>query len=135
MSTQAERVWGNLWALLDLNERRREVAEALGMSFFRVKALRRVAVRPYGMGELATELMTDRPYLTLVVDDLEQRGLVRRTEHPTDRRAKVVTATPEGLAAAARAEAILGAPPPALLALPPEDLATLERISARLAGG
>jgi DNA-binding MarR family transcriptional regulator len=69
------------------------------------------------------------------VDDLEQRGLVRRTEHPTDRRAKVVTATPEGLAAAARAEAILGAPPPALLALPPEDLATLERISARLAGG
>jgi DNA-binding MarR family transcriptional regulator len=135
VSTQAERVWGNLWALLDLNERRREVAEALGMSFFRVKALRRVAVRPYGMGELATELMTDRPYLTLVVDDLEQRGLVRRTEHPTDRRAKVVTATPEGLAAAARAEAILGAPPPALLALPPEDLATLERISARLAGG
>jgi DNA-binding MarR family transcriptional regulator len=135
VSTQAERVWGNLWALLDLNERRREVAEALGMSFFRVKALRRVAVRPYGMGELATELTTDRPYLTLVVDDLEQRGLVRRTEHPTDRRAKVVTATPEGLAAAARAEAILGAPPPALLALPPEDLATLERISARLAGG
>lgn len=135
MSTQAERVWGNLWALLDLNERRREVAEALGMSFFRVKALRRVAVRPYGMGELAAELMTDRPYLTLVVDDLEQRGLVRREEHPTDRRAKVVTATPEGLAAAARANAILGAPPPALLALPPEDLATLERISAKLRSG
>lgn len=128
----AERVWGNLWALLDLNERRREVAEALGMSFFRVKALRRVAARPYGMGELATELMTDRPYLTLVVDDLEQRGLVRRTEHPTDRRAKVVTATPEGLAAASRANAILNAPPPALLALPPEDLATLDRISAQL---
>lgn len=131
--TAAERAWGNLRALvLERNERRKEVAEALGMSFFRVKALRRVAKRPYCMGELATELATDRPYLTLVVADLEQRGLVSRKEHPTDRRSKVVSATPEGLAVAARANAILGAPPPALLALPPEDLAALDRITAAL---
>jgi DNA-binding MarR family transcriptional regulator len=129
----AERVWADLCALvLDQNERRKEVAEALGMSFFRVKALRRVAKRAYSMGELAAELATDRPYLTLVVDDLEQRGLVRRTEHPTDRRSKIVSPTPEGLAAASRANAILGAPPPALLALPPDDLAALERITSTL---
>lgn len=130
----AERVWDRLRSLvLERNERRKEVAEALGMSFFRVKALRRIAKQPYRMSELAAELASDRPYLTLVVDDLEERGLVERTRHPTDRRSKIVSATPAGLAAAARANAILGTPPPALLALPPEDLAALERITSRLA--
>ncbi|WP_234343720.1 MarR family winged helix-turn-helix transcriptional regulator [Streptomyces sp. NRRL F-5123] len=135
--TAAERVWGNLRALvLEHNERRKEVAEALGMSFFRIKALRRIAKhpeQPYRMSELAAELACDRPYLTLVVDDLEERGLVRRTQHPEDRRAKIVSATPAGLATAARANAILGTPPPALLALPPDDLAALDRITAGLA--
>jgi DNA-binding MarR family transcriptional regulator len=84
------------------------------------------------MSELATELGTDRPYLTLLVDDLVKRGLVERHQHPTDRRCKIVTATPEGLATAARANAILGTPPPALKSLSPEDLATLDRITAAL---
>ncbi|NJP42170.1 MarR family transcriptional regulator [Streptomyces sp. PRB2-1] len=103
------------------------------MSFFRVKALRRIAAQSYRMSELAAELASDRPYLTLVVDDLEQRGLVQRTQHPTDRRCKIVSATPAGQAAAARANAILGTPPPALLALPAADLATLDRITSELA--
>ncbi|WP_329179125.1 MarR family winged helix-turn-helix transcriptional regulator [Streptomyces sp. NBC_01477] len=130
----AERVWRNLRAVvLERNERRKEVAEAIGMSFFRVKALRRIAARPYRMGDLATELASDRPYLTLVVDDLEKRGLVERTQHPTDRRSKIVSATPAGLATAARANAILGTPPPALLGLSAADLAALDRITAALA--
>lgn len=130
----AARVWRNLAAVvLERNERRKETAEALGMSFFRVKALRRIAARPRRMSELAAELSSDRPYLTLVVDDLVKRGLVERNQHPTDRRCKIVSATPAGLEAAARANAILGTPPPALLALPPEDLAALDRIAAALA--
>lgn len=130
----AERVWNNLRALvLERNERRKEVAEALGMSFFRIKALRRIAARPSRMSELAAELATDRPYLTLVVDDLEKRGLVERRQHPTDRRAKIVSATAEGVSAAARANAILGSPPPALTALPAADLAALDRITTALA--
>jgi DNA-binding MarR family transcriptional regulator len=129
----AERVWRNLRALvLDQNERRKETAEALGMSFFRVKALRRIAAHPSRMTELAAELGSDRPYLTLVVDDLARRGLVERHQHPTDRRCKIVTATAEGRAAAARADAILGTPPPALLSLPPQDLAVLDRIAEAL---
>lgn len=132
--TAAERVWGHLRALvLERNERRKEVADALGMSFYRVKALRRIAKHPYRMSELAAELASDRPYMTLLVDDLEQRGLVQRTQDPADRRSKIVSATPAGLAAAARANAILGTPPPALLALPPDDLAALDRITAGLA--
>ncbi|WNI15414.1 MarR family winged helix-turn-helix transcriptional regulator [Actinacidiphila sp. ITFR-21] len=130
----AERVWRNLRALvLERNERRKETAEALGMSFFRVKALRRIAAAPSRMSELAAELASDRPYLTLVVDDLEGRGLVERRQHPTDRRFKIVSATPEGHRAAARANAILGTPPPALLALSPADLAALDRITTALA--
>lgn len=130
----AERVWRNLRSLvLERNERRKEVAEALGMSFFRAKALRRIAKRPSRMSELATQLASDRPYVTLVVDDLEKRGLVERRQHPTDRRCKIVSATEEGLAAAARANAILGNPPPALLALSAADLAELDRITSALA--
>ncbi|MFC5143869.1 MarR family winged helix-turn-helix transcriptional regulator [Streptomyces aureoversilis] len=131
----AQRAWGQLREIvLGGNERRKEVVEALGMSFFRVKALRRIARGPLTLRELAEQLLTDRPYTTLVVDDLAGRGLVERTANPADRRSKIVSATPAGHEAAARAEAILGTPPPALLALPPEDLAALDRITARLAG-
>lgn len=130
----AERVWRRLRALvLEQNERRKETADALGMSFIRVKALRRIAAEPKRMSELALELGTDRPYLTLVVDDLVKRGLVERNPHPTDRRSKIVTVTPEGKAAAARAEAILGTPPDSVLALPAEDLAALDRITSVIA--
>ena len=130
----AERIWRNLRGLVpEHNERRKELVDALGMSFFRAMALRRIAEAPARMSRLAADLASDRPYLTLVVDDLEERGLVERHRHPTDRRCKIVSATPEGLATAARAEALLGTPPPALLALSPADLAVLDRIMASLA--
>jgi DNA-binding MarR family transcriptional regulator len=130
----AERIWRNLRALvLERNERRKETSEALGMSFFRIKVLRRVAASPARLSELAAELASDRPYTTLVVDDLAKRGLVERHQHPTDRRSKIVTATPAGHAVADRANAILGTPPDALRALPPADLAALDRIAAALA--
>ncbi|WP_424887582.1 MarR family winged helix-turn-helix transcriptional regulator [Streptomyces sp. XH2] len=130
----AERAWGQLREIvLGGNERRKEVVDALGMSFFRIKALRRIARGPLTLRELAEQLLTDRPYATLVVDDLAGRGLVERTANPADRRSKIVSATPAGKELAARAERILGTPPPALLALPAEDLAELERITSRLA--
>lgn len=130
------RVWRNLRTLvLERNERRREVADALGMSFFRVKALRRIAAAPVTPGELASDLMSDRPYITLVVDDLARRGLVDRTPHPDDRRRKVVAVTAAGAAAAAEAERILGTPPPALVALPQDELVLLDRVLGRLLDG
>ncbi|MFF4161198.1 MarR family winged helix-turn-helix transcriptional regulator [Streptomyces sp. NPDC001678] len=137
MSTQhdetARRAWDNLREIvLGGNERRKEVVEALGMSFFRIKALRRIAKRPITLRELAEELLTDRPYTTLVVDDLARQGLVERSENPADRRSKIVSLTPEGRVAAERADAIIGMPPAALLALPEEDLAALERIAERV---
>ncbi|WTW99232.1 MarR family transcriptional regulator [Streptomycetaceae bacterium NBC_01309] len=132
----ASRAWVGMRELvLNRFDKRKAVSEALGMSFVRGKALRRLAKGPLTMRELAEKLATDKPYTTLVVDDLERRGLIERSVHPTDRRQRVVTATEAGVAAARVAEAILGAPPPILAALPPEDLAALDRIVARLIAG
>jgi DNA-binding MarR family transcriptional regulator len=118
--------------VLDRYDRRREVCEALGMSFIRAKALRQLAGGPLTMHELAGRLSTDPPYTTVVVDDLQRRGLVERSVHPTDRRSKIVTATAAGQAAARTAEQILSVPPPPVLSLAGEDLATLDRLLARL---
>lgn len=132
----AERVWNNLrTVVLGRHERRKEVSEALGMSFFRIKVLRRVAAAPARLSEIAAELSSDRPYTTLIVEDLAKRGLVERHQHPADRRSKIVSATPAGHAAADRANAILSTPPESLRALPAADLADLDRIVAALAAG
>jgi DNA-binding MarR family transcriptional regulator len=97
--------------------RNREVAEAVGVSFGRMRAVRRLSRRSMSMSELAQTLGIDKPNATTVVDDLEGLGLVRRTPHPTDRRAKIVETTAEGDRLAARADEILGRPPEELAAL------------------
>ena len=121
-------VWLLISDLVLDNQRRREVSEALGMSFGRARALRRLARQPMSMGELAAALEIDPPNATVVVDDLESLGLVRRRPNPTDRRGKVVEATRKGKEMARRADAILGTPPPALSALSTDDLEALRRI-------
>jgi DNA-binding MarR family transcriptional regulator len=123
-------VWLLMSDLVLDNTRRREVSEALGISFARVRAIRRLARRPMSMGELAAALGTDPPNATVMVDDLESQGLVSRKPHPTDRRAKVVEATRKGKTLARRADAILSTPPPALSDLSADDLEALHRILA-----
>jgi DNA-binding MarR family transcriptional regulator len=110
------------------NGRRREVSDALGMSFGRTRAIRRVARQPMSMGELADVLGIDPPNATVLVDDLESQGLVRRRAHPTDRRAKVVEATRKGKALARRADDILATPPSGFGALSIKDLRALHQI-------
>ena len=125
-------VWLLISDLVLDNERRRDVAEALGISFGRARTVRRLARQPMSMGELAAALGIDPPNATVVVDDLEALGLVRRRPHPTDRRAKVVEATRKGKEMARRANAILSTPPPALSALSADDLEALRRILERV---
>jgi DNA-binding MarR family transcriptional regulator len=121
-------VWLMMSDLVLDNARRREVSDALGMSFGRARAIRRLARSPMSMGEFATAVGIDRPNATVLVDDLEAQGLVRRRPHPTDRRAKLVEATRKGKALARRADEILGTPPPGLRALGTDELATLRRM-------
>ena len=124
----ARDVWLLMSDLVLENQRRREVSEAVGLSFGRTRAIRRLARRPMSMRELAEALGMDPPNATVLVSDLESLGLVRRMPHPTDGRAKVVEATRKGKDVARRADAILATPPPALSALDPEDLDALRRI-------
>ncbi|MDQ1749382.1 MAG: hypothetical protein QOE71_438 [Pseudonocardiales bacterium] len=111
--------------VLELHDKRAEVTDALGMSYIRAKALRSLVGGSMTMRELGAALAIDASYTTVVVDDLEQRGLVRRAVHDVDRRVKVVTITATGRAAARVAQRIMDEPPPALLALPPAELARL----------
>jgi DNA-binding MarR family transcriptional regulator len=124
----ARQAWLAMSDLVFANVRRREVSEQVGMSFGKVRALRRIARRPMPMGELAVLLGVDPPNLTTLVDDLEVAGLVERQAHPTDRRAKLVVATTAGAAVARQAEQILERPPAALSEMPVDDLVTLARI-------
>ena len=132
MSDRPREIWALMSDLVLDNMRRREVSEALGMSFGRARAIRRLARRPLSMGELAAALDIDPPNATVLVDDLEAQGLVRRRAHPTDRRAKLVEATRRGKTLAKRADDILATPPAALRALTGDDLEALQRILGRL---
>jgi DNA-binding MarR family transcriptional regulator len=124
----AREVWLLMSDLVLDHQRRREVSEALGISFGRARAVRRLARRPMSMGDLAAALGIDPPNATVVVDELESLGLVRRRPHPTDRRAKLVEATRRGKEMARRADTILGTPPAELDALGADDLEALRRI-------
>jgi DNA-binding MarR family transcriptional regulator len=126
----AREVWLLMSDLVLDHTRRREVSEALGMTFGRVRAIRTLARGPLSMGELATALGIDRPNATVLVDDLEAQGIVRRRAHPTDRRARLVEATRRGKALARRANGILATPPAGLAALEPAELEELRRILA-----
>lgn len=123
-----------LWLLIsDLvldNQRRRDVADALGISFGRVRAIRRLARRPMTMGTLADALGIDPPNATTLVDELEALGLVQRRADPADRRVRLVAATGRGVRLARRADAILATPPAALRDLSPDDLVAVHRILA-----
>jgi DNA-binding MarR family transcriptional regulator len=125
---ESREIWLLMSDLVLDQGRRRKVSEALGMSFGRIRAIRRVARQPISMGELAAALGIDPPNVTVLVDDLESQGLVRRQPHPTDRRTKLVEASRKGKTLARRAEEILGTPPPGLRSLSTDDLDTLRRI-------
>jgi DNA-binding MarR family transcriptional regulator len=131
----AREAWRAMAGLVLDNQRRREVSEQTGVSFGTMRALRRIAGRAMPMRELAGLLGMEPPNLTAVIDDLEHSGLVQRHAHPTDRRIKLVVATPKGAALARRAEKILDRPPAGLLDLPADELETLVRILARARGG
>jgi DNA-binding MarR family transcriptional regulator len=128
----ARQAWQAMSDLVLDNERRREVSEQVGLSFGKIRALRRIAGRPMPMRELAGLLGVDPPNLTPVVDDLERTGLVERQSHPTDRRVKLVVATAAGMELAQRAQEILDRPPVGLCELPIDELETLGRILSRV---
>jgi DNA-binding MarR family transcriptional regulator len=128
----AHRAWRAMSQVALDRDRKIAVSEALGLSWTRVLALRQLATQSHTQSALAKRLSADPPYVTLMVDDLEKRGLVQRMPHPDDRRAKLVELTAAGRLVAARADAILDEPPAELRQVPAEDLATVLRVLEHL---
>jgi DNA-binding MarR family transcriptional regulator len=132
----ANQVWQTLVTLVmdSRGDWRRKVSDATGLPFSRLRALRRLASAPMTMKELADAANMDAPAATVAVNYLEQRGLVERYPHPENRRAKLVCLTTAGQRVVATAHNVSDQVPDAINALPPEDLATLLKILAKVSG-
>jgi DNA-binding MarR family transcriptional regulator len=84
------------------------------------------------MRVLADEWTCDASNATFIVDRLEERGLAERRSVPEDRRLKLVVLTPLGEETKQRVLAHFFEPPPELLELSREDLATLRDAVSKL---
>jgi DNA-binding MarR family transcriptional regulator len=104
----------------------------LGRGTGRVKALLQLANGPLSVSGLAEAVSVDAPYATLIVDTLEERGLVERRSDPADRRRKLVELTPAGQEAIGRVERILREPPEGFADLSPRELDVLEDLVTRI---
>jgi DNA-binding MarR family transcriptional regulator len=72
------------------------VAEAHDLTGVQARLLAVVADGPTPMNQIAAVLKCEPSNITGLVDRLAARGLVTREPSPTDRRVKLVTATPAG---------------------------------------
>ncbi len=111
---------------------RHKVTEATGLPFSRVRALWRLERGPRTLRELADDMGTDAPATTVLIDALEERGLVKRTPHPTDRRAKLVSLTAGGRRMLAVVAKITDQPPAAMERLSVAELAKLRATLEKL---
>ena len=109
------------------HSRHGDLAAALGFSLGagRGKILFQLRTGPLTHSRLAELNQTTGPYISLIVDKLEEHRLVQRGPHPDDRRRKLVSLTPAGRDAIATAEAILYRPPAAISVLTDEELSHL----------
>ena len=117
-----------------------EAVEPLGISLREFVVLAEVDAEP-GRSQLAVAraAAVDRSLMVTVVDSLEAKGLVERSQHPTDRRVRVLDITARGgEVLAAAAVAVRDAEERLLSTLPSkrrkELRETLVELSARAAG-
>jgi DNA-binding MarR family transcriptional regulator len=117
------------------NDRNPQLRDTLGLGrgSGRVKTLLSLTHGPLSLGALAEIIGADAPYATLIVNELQARGLVSRTYDPDDRRRKLVALTAAGEDAANRAQEVICQPPQPLLdALSKPELAHLTDLLGRL---
>ncbi|HVE28395.1 MAG TPA: MarR family transcriptional regulator [Sporichthya sp.] len=81
------------------------------------------------LGQLSKRLLVHPTTVTMVIDQLENAGLVERKPHPTDRRTVLAVLTPAGNQAASAASTALSA---VGFGLPGIDDATADRITEDL---
>jgi DNA-binding MarR family transcriptional regulator len=137
LSDQASRVWAAMRALVEAQPTKQRLRDALdlGRGSGRVKSLMWLTEGPLSLSGLAEAIGVDAPYATLIVDSLEERGLVERQPDPADRRRKLVTLTPAGRDAVAQVLRIQLQPPPGFAGLSAAELDLLEKLVWRIMAG
>jgi DNA-binding MarR family transcriptional regulator len=80
-----------------MNRHVRRVAETLGLTESQAVAMRELS-SPTTLGGLSKLMCCEASNATFVADKLEETGLLERRPHPTDRRAKQLHLTAEGVA-------------------------------------
>jgi DNA-binding MarR family transcriptional regulator len=133
----ADEVWRTMAAVVFDNRDawKRDVIDTTGLPFSRVRVLRRLAKRSMTAKEIAEAATMDAPATSVAVNDLEDRGLVVREAHPTNRRCKVISLTAEGRGVVASIDGVDDPAPRPFEVLSPAELKTLESILAKLAAG
>jgi DNA-binding MarR family transcriptional regulator len=89
---------------------------------------------PLSMKALADSWRCDASNVTFLVDRLEAHDLARREVSSSDRRVKTVVLTAKGEAARDKIQALLLAPPEAMLTLSTAELKTLAELLRKLDG-
>jgi DNA-binding MarR family transcriptional regulator len=133
-STDAAReAWDLIWRMFVADKPRRwAILSELGLSMQQSMALTHLEPGvPQPMGALAEAMHCDNSNITGIVDRLEAAGLAQRRASARDRRVKAIVLTPKGERMRAEVMRRGGEPPPALAALPLEDVVALRDILAR----
>jgi DNA-binding MarR family transcriptional regulator len=107
-------------------------AEAQDLTGVQARLLAVVADGPAPMNQLASVLKCEPSNITGLVDRLAARGLVTREPSPTDRRVKLVTATPTGAELSGKVWAELDFAAEPLAALSDEERVTLRDLLLRI---
>ena len=111
---------------------RHRMAEAAGLPFSRIRALKGLRHGPLTLRALAEVIGADPPATTVIVNDLEARGLVVREAHPEDKRAKIVSLTAEGRRVFKSAQSVTERAPESFDSLTDREVTDLSRIVAKL---
>ena len=129
-----DRLWRDLAAVVHDNRDgwKRAVVERSGLPFSRIRILQRLRRGPLSVKQVAAAATVDAPAATVAVNDLEDRGLVRRQVDPANRRCKVVSLTDAGLAMIAAIDAVDDPAPEIVTGLDEVDLANLRSIVDKL---
>lgn len=131
-----DEVWALLQQFVDANSVRTQLRErlgrALGTGRGKIKALLLLEEQPRQLCEIADALQIDRPYATVLVNQLEDMGLTERSIDAADRRRKLVALTPAGLEIVTEARDVIGTPPASLSRLTRDELAQLGMLLSRL---
>ncbi len=133
----AREAWASVLQMFLSDEHQRafeEAARSIGLTPRLMKALLGLSAdEPKPMRQLAEQWFCDASYVTVLVDGLEQRGLVTRETPTTDRRVKLIRLTPQGAELRHRCVDNQTIPPSGLNELPTGDLLQLRNLLARAA--